>query len=104
MTEKIIELSRKYEVPGVEPFDKVRLRAPTYKEIYMNGLGVPREVQLVAGKPVVLTHYDVIDQHLLALCQSPPYDALAHLEALDAMDVAEALIDFFTKAPASPKP
>ncbi len=104
MAEKIVELSRKYEVPGIEPFDKVRLRAPTYREIFINGIGEPREVHIVAGQPMVVTHYEAIDGHLRNVCLSPSYDALAALEAHDAIEVANAVCDFFTQRPELPKP
>lgn len=99
MTERIIPLSQKYEFPGVEPFSEVRLRPPTYKEIYINGIGEPRETHVVAGQPMVVTHYQAIDEHLLNICRSPTYDALSILEAHDAVEVAEAVCDFFIRRP-----
>lgn len=104
MAERIISLSRKYEFPGVEPFSEVRLRAPTYKEIFMDGIGEPRETHVVAGQPMVVTHYEAIDRHLLNICRSPSYDALSVLEAHDAIEVAEAVCDFFMRQPELPKP
>lgn len=104
MPEKIVKLSRKYEFPGGDPFDEVRLRPPTYKEIFMDGIGEPRETHLVAGQPMVVTHYEAIDRHLINICQSPRYDALSALEAHDAIDVAEAVCDFFMRQPELQKP
>ncbi|NTF32304.1 hypothetical protein [Rhizobium skierniewicense] len=102
MAGKIIPLSRKYEFPGIEPFDAVTLRSPTYREIFIDGIGEPREVHVVAGQPMVVTHYEAIDRHLMNICKSPSYDALAVLEAVDAIDVANAVCDFFLKREASP--
>lgn len=99
MAERIIPLSRRYEFLGVQPFSEVRLRAPTYKEIYMDGIGEPRETHVVAGQPMVVTHYEAIDRHLLNVCLSPSYDALSVLEAHDAIEVAEAVCDFFMRQP-----
>ncbi len=99
MAETTIKLSRKYEFLGGHPFSEVRIRAPTYKEIFMDGIGEPRETHVVAGQPMVVTHYEAIDRHLMNICQSPSYDALSVLEAHDAIEVAEAVCDFFMRQP-----
>ncbi|MNL81345.1 hypothetical protein D3C87_2084320 [compost metagenome] len=53
---------------------------------------------------MVVTHYEAIDRHLLNICRSPSYDALSVLEAHDAIEVAEAVCDFFMRQPELPKP
>lgn len=103
MADRDIPLSRKYEFPGIAPFDVVKLRAPTYREIFIDGIGEPREVHVVAGQPMVVTHYEAIDRHLMNVCIFPSYDALSVLEAHDAVEVANKLCDFFLKQEASPK-
>ncbi|MBB4952763.1 hypothetical protein H4S14_000805 [Agrobacterium vitis] len=100
MAQKTIKLSRRYEVPGGVPFDEVTLREPTYRDIYMSGLGEPRETHWVKDKPIVVTQYEVIDQYLQRLAVVPDYSAIAVLDAVDALAVGEAVCGFFTRSTA----
>lgn len=97
MADKIVPLSRRYETPlGV--FDKVTMRPPTYQDIYIDALGMPREwVVGDGGKPFLVTNYAVIDQYAQRLIRDdkPGYPAIAGLDAQDARKVAEAICDFF---------
>ncbi len=43
MSTTTVKLSRRYEVPGATPFDTITLREPTFNDMFMAGLGKPRE-------------------------------------------------------------
>jgi hypothetical protein len=97
MADRVVKLSRRYEVPGQVPFDSLTLREPTYRDIFMSGLGAPRETHWSNGGAMVITHYEVVDQYLEKLVKSPEYPAIAVLDAVDSMEVCNAVCGFFRK-------
>jgi hypothetical protein len=98
MAEVIVKLSRRYEVPGQEPFDSIKMREPTYRDIFMSGLGAPRETHWSANGAVVITHYEIVDQYLAKLLKHPEYTDIAVLDAHDSLEVCNAVCGFFTKS------
>lgn len=94
----IVQLSRRYEVPGWEPFDSVTLREPTYQDIFMDGLGFPRELQPNGhGGLMLITLTSTVDAYAQRLVEKPGYQAIAVLSALDARRVQDAIIGFFSE-------
>lgn len=103
MADKTVKLSRRYEVPGEEPFDSVTLREPTYQDIVMDGLGYPQELQPNGhGGSMIVTYHSVVDAYAQRLIKTPKYDAISGLSVEDTRTVEEAICGFFlTKAPKS---
>lgn len=100
-----IPLSRRYEVPGKVPFDSVMLREPIYEDIYPSGLGQPMEVQPgPQGSRIIVAYPVTIDAYLQRLAQSPDYDALRGLNAIDAQRLERAVCGFFIEAATSTSP
>lgn len=95
-----VPLSRKYTAHD-KTFDKVMLRLPTYKEIYMDGLGKPFDFQMTANGPIQVTYAEVVDGYLQQIVIEPGYDCIAGLEPLDAMALERAVCDFFRISTAS---
>ncbi|MBZ7923107.1 hypothetical protein LAC81_15050 [Ensifer adhaerens] len=111
MADKTVPLSKRYEVPGHEPFDKLVLRAPVYQDIFIDGLGEPAERQPNgAGGFMVVVYHSVVDKYVQRLLRSPDYSCITQLEACDALDLQNEIIGFFSKrvasttSPASPTP
>jgi hypothetical protein len=103
MADKIVPLSRRYEVPGEEPFDSITLREPTYQDIVMDGLGYPQELQPNGhGGSMIVTYYSVVDAYAQRLIKAPQYGAVSRLSVEDTRTVEEAICGFFlTRAPKS---
>lgn len=97
-----VELSKTYSVGG-KSFSKITLREPTYQDVYMDGLGQPREWQPVPGGSALLTYPEKIDAYAQKLIVEPGYEYIAGLSALDARRLEEGICDFFTEQKASPK-
>lgn len=96
MAQTIVKLSRRYEVPGAEPFDSITLREPTYQDVFMDGLGFPREAQPNGhGGMMLITLTSTIDAYAQRLIVKPGYEAIAGLSAVDARRVQDAITDFF---------
>ncbi|CAN7632232.1 hypothetical protein [Pararhizobium sp. LjRoot238] len=75
MSRKVVKLSRRYEPPGVVPFDTVELREPAYADRHMSGLGMPQEWQPNGqGGGVLMTYPGVVDEYLQRLIVSPGYE------------------------------
>lgn len=105
MAPLVVPLSRRYEVPGKVPFDSVTLREPTYEDIYPSGLGQPMEVQPgPQGSRIVVAYPVTIDAYLQRLAQSPDYDALRMVNAVDAQRLERAVCGFFMEAAPSTAP
>ncbi|OLP56824.1 hypothetical protein BJF92_12190 [Rhizobium rhizosphaerae] len=106
MAAKEVILSRRYEVPGVAPFDRVTLREPTYADRYMSGLGLPQEWQPNGrGGGMVVTYPEVVDAYLQRLIVSPGYEHISGISATDGGRLEAALAGFFlepTGSTASP--
>ena len=97
-----VDLSKPYSVNG-KSFSKITLREPTYQDVYMDGLGQPREWQPVPGGSALLTYPEKIDAYAQRLIVDPGYEHVAGISALDARRLEEAICDFFTEQKASPK-
>lgn len=103
MAKVIIPLSRSYQGHG-GAFSSVELREPTYKDIYVDGLGEPQQWQpMKDGTPVLLTLPDIIDQYVQRLAVNPTAESLTELGTQDSLAVAGAVIDFFRGSPALTK-
>ncbi|HXV31858.1 MAG TPA: phage tail assembly protein [Sinorhizobium sp.] len=96
-------LTKSYTVNG-KTFDRVTLREPTYKDVYMDGLGQPREWQPVPGGQALLTYPERVDAYLQRLIVEPGYEYIHPLTAVDALRLEEATCGFFTErtAPSTP--
>ncbi|NTF87495.1 phage tail assembly protein [Agrobacterium rhizogenes] len=104
MTQTIVPLSKRYTAHD-KTFDKITLREPTYKEIYMDGLGRPQEWQPTSGGgAVMVTYSSVVDEYLQKLVIEPGYECIGALSAADAMKLERAVCVFFLDMPASTKP
>lgn len=96
MAEHVVNLSRRYEVPGSEPFDSVVLREPTYADVYMGGLGRPEEWQPGrGGSPVRIVFPEVVDAYLRKITVRPEYACLSALVANDAVKLEREICGFF---------
>lgn len=98
---KTVPLSRRYSAFD-KTFDSVRLREPTYKDIYMSGLGAPTEFQPNGqGGYVIITNYKVIAEYIDKIAVDPPSECLHALSALDSEELEKAVISFFRRPKAS---
>lgn len=95
-----VPLSRSYE--GHEgPFSSIELREPTYKEIYIDGLGEPQQWQPgTNGHPMLITLPDIINAYVDLLAVKPTSDVLGQLNPKDSKALARTVIGFFQDAPA----
>lgn len=103
---KTVTLSRKYTVHG-KTFDTVELREPTYKDVFMAGLGMPFEWQLSPnGSPMRVSYPLVVDAYIVRLATNPSAECLGELVAVDALKLEAALVGFFmelaTTSPTQP--
>lgn len=98
MTETEIKLSKAYENPADGTrFDAVKLREPTYKDIYVTGLGTPFDVHATQGGAIVEYHYDVVAKYVERLLVSPDQPAAINgLNAVDSLKLQKAITGFFT--------
>jgi hypothetical protein len=104
MTQTVVTLSKSY-IAHDKTFDKITLREPTYKEIYMDGLGRPQEWQPTnGGGAVLVTYSSVVDEYLQKLVVDPGYECIGALNAADAMKLERAVCGFFLDMTASTKP
>ncbi len=95
MTQKTVQLSKKYTAHD-KVFDSVTLREPTYKEIYMDELGRPRDWQRTTdGSPVLVTYSSVVDAYLQRIIVEPGYECISGLNAIDALKLEHAVCAFF---------
>lgn len=96
MAEHVVILSRRYEVPGGQPFDSVVLREPTYADVYMSGLGRPEEWQPGrGGSPVRIVFPEVVDAYLRKITVRPGYECLSELAAVDGVKLEREICGFF---------
>tara|TARA_R110002020_G_scaffold471284_1_gene698223 strand:- start:17974 stop:18324 length:351 start_codon:yes stop_codon:yes gene_type:complete len=90
-----VKLTKSYTVHD-KIFDVVTLREPTYKEVFMDGLGQPREWQPTRNEaPVLVVFPETVDAYLQRITVSPGYEFLSGLSALDALRLQKAVCDFF---------
>jgi len=82
------------------PFSSVELREPTFKEIYIDGLGEPQQWQPGPnGQPVLITLPDVINAYVEKLAVNPSADNLAQLNVQDSQALAARVKRFFMVEP-----
>lgn len=94
----LVSLSKVYDSP-VGGFSAVELREPTYKDVFMDGLGRPQEWQPSGGgKAIVVTYASVVDAYLQRLVVAPGYEYIGRLSAIDALKLEKAVCDFFMEA------
>lgn len=102
---KTVTLTRTYTSPFGTTFAKVRLRAPTYQEIVVDGYGEPEEVHPTPGGAyVVITNYQALRQYIDKLAVVPTSEHLADLSPKDTRRVKRAVTDFFIDSPDTKKP
>ncbi|OWV94268.1 hypothetical protein ATY81_12515 [Rhizobium sp. R72] len=94
MANVVVPLSRRYSVHDKE-FEKIELREPRYKEIFMQGRGKPREWQPSPHGPVIVSYPGVVDSYLQVLVVSPSYEDIGNLDVADALALEEAILNFF---------
>jgi hypothetical protein len=93
---KTIELTKTYIVHG-KPFKSVKLREPTYADVYIDELGMPFEWQFTTGgTPMRIVFPKVIDNYVQRLAVEPTAESLTELSAIDAIKLEEAVCGFFT--------
>ncbi|MFN3321489.1 MAG: hypothetical protein ACK43M_22395 [Allorhizobium sp.] len=76
-----IKLSRRYEVPGAEPFDSITLREANYNDLFLSGLGKPFDFQVAKGIPVRVAYPEIVDQYVMRLIKSPDYSSIGQIAA-----------------------
>lgn len=96
-----VKLSKSYAVHNIT-FDTVELREPTYKDIYISGLGLPFDWQKSGGNMVRIEYPEVIDAYIRRLATAPTAEHLDGLSAIDAGRLVSALFGFFFEAPKKP--
>lgn len=97
MANVTVKLSRAYDNPfNKTMFDAIILREPTFRDIYVEGLGAPEELQPNGhGGVLVITNYDVIARYAERLVVSPDHAAIMELSQKDAKAVERAITSFF---------
>ncbi len=98
MSRITVPLTRRYEVPGYEPFDKIVLREPVYHEDFMAGLGRPFEFHPTPSGTVVIRHPQVIDKYAQRLVVEPDYKAIINISAIDGGRLEDAINGFFMES------
>lgn len=95
-----VKLRKQYTTHDGKAFQTVELREPTYKDVFMDGLGEPREWQpVVGGGAAMLVYPERVDQYLQRLVVSPGYEYLHLLDAVDSLRLQRAVCDFFREEP-----
>lgn len=98
----VVQLSRSYTAHK-QVFDTVELREPTYRDIYISGLGMPFDWQpSPSGQMIRIEYPDVIDAYVTLLATAPTAECLGQLSAIDSRKVVNALFDFFIETPKTP--
>lgn len=95
MADKTVPLSKSYDVNG-QRFGQIELREPTYHDIFVDGLGYPREVQPVKGGAALMVYPEVVDQYAQRLVIAPGYEFIHELNASDSKKLEGAICGFFT--------
>lgn len=94
---KTITLSREYDDGFENKFSHVKLREPTYKDIFMSGLGRPFEWQPGSNSAIYIAFPDVVAKYVERLLVSPDqYPAIGQLGADDSLRLERAIVGFFT--------
>lgn len=94
---KVVTLTRSYDDGFGGRFDKVRLREPTYKEIFMSGLGRPFEWQPGKEGSIYVSFPDVIAKYVERIAVAPEHPAaLSTLGTVDSLRLERAVLGFFT--------
>lgn len=103
MSRIVVPLSKSYDGHG-GPFTSIELREPTYKDIYIDGLGEPQQWQPGPnGTGVLITLPDVVNAYVDRLAINPTSESLAELNAKDSRALARRVIGFFQDDPAPTK-
>ncbi len=90
-----VTLSRTYTAND-KTFSTIDIREPTYADVFMSGIGAPRDIQPVAGGGIAFLSYpERFDQYLQRLIVSPGYEYISGVAAIDALKLEEAVYDFF---------
>lgn len=93
-----VKLSKSYTAHA-EVFSAVTMREPTFRDIYVDGLGLPQELQPTpSGGAMVVTNYEVIGLYINRLAVKPTAECLTELSAIDAGRLSKAVIGFFREA------
>jgi hypothetical protein len=94
MADGIVLLSKSYTAHETT-FDRIVLREPTYKEIFMDGHGKPEEWQMTKAGPVRVVHPAIVDAYVQELIVEPGYDRIGRLNAIDSLKLEREICDFF---------
>ncbi|MBB3608670.1 hypothetical protein [Rhizobium sp. BK602] len=104
MTQTVVPLSKSYTAHD-KTFGKITLREPTYKEIYMDGLGKPQDWQPTGnGRAVLLTFPEVVDAYLQKIIVEPGYECISQLNPVDSLALEREVCGFFLVTTESKKP
>jgi hypothetical protein len=102
MANKIVKLSRRYETPGGQPFDHLELREPVYQDIFIDGLGVPAEMQPNGhGGSMAVIYHSVVDSYAQRLLVVPTYECISQLSPQDSLKLQDEILGFFSQRAAS---
>lgn len=95
MADITVKLSKIYKVHDLT-FDSVVMREPTFKDIYVDAIGVPEELQPNGrGGVLIITNYEVVGQYVERLAVKPTSDCLLDLSVHDSKALEKAVIGFF---------
>ncbi|WFS01592.1 phage tail assembly protein [Rhizobium tumorigenes] len=94
MGQTVVKLSKPYTVHETT-FSEIALREPTYREIFMEGMGHPVEWQGTPAAPMMVTYPDVVDGYVRKLIVSPGYEMITGLSSVDALKLERAVCNFF---------
>jgi len=94
---KVITLTREYDDGFDNKFQQVKLREPTYKDIFMSGLGRPFEWQPGSNGAIYIAFPDVVAKYAERLLVTPDqYPAIGQLGPADSLRLERAIVGFFT--------
>jgi hypothetical protein len=98
---KTVTLSRSYEDGFGPAFGSIKLREPTYDDIFPSGLGRPFEWQPGREGAIYVSFPDVVAKYVERLLVSPDQPvAIKKINATDSLRLERAVIGFFTASTA----
>ena len=93
---KVVTLTRSYEDGFGSAFSEIRLREPTYKDIFMSGLGRPFEWQPGKEGAIYVSCPDVVAKYVERLLVAPDqHAAIGQIGAADSQRLERAVNGFF---------
>lgn len=93
---KIVALTRRYEDGFGGTYSEIRLREPTYRDIFVSGLGRPFEWQPGKEGAIYVSFPDVVAKYVERLLVAPDqHAAIGGISAADSLRLERAVNGFF---------